>query len=360
MSDSQKIMVTKTFLPDVEEYIEYVRDIFGRCQLTNQGPIVTMLEDKLQKYLGVLHLQYVCNGTLALQLAIRALGLEGSEIITTPFSYVATLSSILWEGCSPVFVDIEPEHFTIDPDAIEAAITPKTKAIMPVHVFGYCCQVEKIDAIAKKYNLKVIYDGAHAFGTCYKGTSILNYGDISTLSFHATKLFHTIEGGGCICGDASLNAKLDLLKKFGHRGDNHFTLGINAKQSEFHAAMGMCNLKHIETIFAKRKTICSLYNNALKGFLRLPAEQVNCQWNYAYFPVLFDSKEHREYVFSQLANKNIFPRRYFFPSLNTLPYVSYTPCIFSEDISDRIACLPLYPDLEEESVKEICNVICDK
>src|SRR6185437_9557092 len=239
----KKIHVTKSFLPPLNEYQEYLSKIWKSGQLTNQGPLLKEFETKVADYLGVHNFHFVANGTLALQVAKRALDITEGEIITTPFTYVATTSAILWERCKPVFVDIEPNTFCIDADKIEAAITSKTKAILPVHVFGFPCDVEKIEAIAKKHKLKVIYDGAHAFGVKLKGRPLLSYGDIATCSFHATKLFHTIEGGCVIVNDdKNLSDRLELIKHFGHFGDDHYMLGINAKASEFQAAMGLSNL----------------------------------------------------------------------------------------------------------------------
>lgn len=358
MKKQNKIFVTKSFLPDFDDYISVLRGVFERGVLTNQGVLVQQLESELERCLAVARLQYVCNGTVALQLALRALDLQGAEIITTPFSYVATTSSLLWEGCKPVFVDIEPDFFTIDPDLVEASITPNTKAILAVHVFGKACNVEKIGMIAKKYNLKLIYDGAHAFGSNYDGKSLLSYGDVCTLSFHATKLFHTVEGGACVSSDYAINHKIDLLKRFGHIQDEHFILGINAKQSEFHAAMGLVNLKYVDSVKAARRKICELYTELLSGYVTIPRIQERCQWNYAYYPVLFDSCEQLERVFAVLEANNIYPRRYFYPSLNLLPYLKETSsCPISENISARIACLPLYHDLVFDDVVSIARII---
>ena len=226
----EKIYVTRSYMPPISEYQRYVNKIFKSKQLTNQGCLLKELEQTLSNHLNVNHFHYVTNGTIALQLALKVLGIENCEVITTPFSYVATVSSILWQNCKPVFVDIEPDNFTIDVNKIEEKITQNTKAIMPVHVFGYACDVDKIQELANKYNLKVIYDAAHAFDSMYNGISLLNYGDISTCSFHATKLFHTIEGGACIVKDKEISEKLELMKRFGHNGDEHLCLGINAKQ----------------------------------------------------------------------------------------------------------------------------------
>lgn len=358
MTDKKPIYVTRPFLPSFEEYKEYVKQIFDNNILTNNGPFVTAFEKRMAYFLNVANFKYVTNGTIALQLAIRALDIEEGEIITTPFSYVATTTSILWERCTPVFVDIEPNNFTIDVNKIEAAITPKTKAIMPVHVFGYACDVEKIEEIARKHGLKVIYDGAHAFASKYKGKSLLDYGDVSTCSFHATKLFHTIEGGACICKENNVSEKLDLMMKFGHDADNYVCMGINGKQDEFNAAMGLANFAHLSEIIEKRKHICEKYDELLGNLLQRPKHQENLDYNYAYYPVVFDSENTLLTVFDALAKEDIHPRRYFYPSLNSLPYLKTSqPCPISEDICKRIACLPLYVGLSDEEVEKIAKTI---
>lgn len=352
------IYITSPYLPPKEEYLKRVSAIFDRNILTNQGPEVHELEMHMRELLGVKHFQYVTNGTVALQLALRALDITEGEIITTPFSYVATTSSILWEHCTPVFVDIEPYNFTLDPAKIEAAITPRTKAIMPVHVFGYACDVEAIDIVARKYGLKVIYDAAHSFAARYKGRALCSYGDISTLSFHATKLLHTIEGGACIVNDADVDKKLGLIKQFGHVGDAHYALGINAKQDEFNAAMGNVILGHLDTILDKRRRISELYDSLLEGKLRRPAKQEGLEYNYAYYSVIFKDETELLKVCAALNEQDIFPRRYFYPSLNTLPYLAdKMVCPISEDICRRIACLPLYPDLPDTAVERIATLI---
>jgi dTDP-4-amino-4,6-dideoxygalactose transaminase len=354
----ERINVTKTFLPPFEEYEPYLKQIWANSQLTNQGPLLHELEAQLKSYLQVKDFHFVGNGTIALQLALRALDITEGEVITTPFSYVATTASILWEHCEPVFVDIEPDTLCIDTDKIEAAITPRTKAIMPVHVFGYPCDVEKIDAIAKRHNLKVIYDAAHAFGVTYKGKSLLDFGDISTGRFHATKLFHTIEGGCVIVRDQTVSDRIGLMKHFGHMGDEHLMLGINAKATEFQAAMGLCNLRHIDEIIQKRKVAFGHYNQLLDGVFDRPAIHKDTTYNYAYYPVLFENETQLLQKIAELNKKNIFPRRYFYPSLNTLPYLSATQsCPVSEDIAARIICLPMSASLEEKDIKIICKVL---
>lgn len=254
-------------------------------------------------------------------------------------------------------MDIEPDNFTIDVTKIEAAITPKTRAIMPVHVFGYACDVEKIQQIADKHNLKVIYDGAHAFASKLKGKSLLSYGDITTCSFHATKLFHTIEGGACIIRSKEASDKFELQKRFGHDKDDYICLGINAKQSEFHAAMGLANFPYIEKIILERKRVSDLYDLELKSLIGRPKEQPDLEYNYAYYPVVFKDESELLKVFETLNKNDIFPRRYFWPSLNTLPYVEKQSCSVSEDIASKIACLPLYPDLSNVDVFKICKII---
>lgn len=351
------IYVTKSFMPPLSEYQALIHQIYESSILTNGGPMVRELESRLCEYLGVENFHYLTNGTIALQLALSAMDIDDGEIITTPFSYVATTSSILWQRCKPVFVDIEPNNFTIDVSKIESAITSKTRAIMAVHVFGYACDVDTIQKIADKYNLRVIYDGAHAFGARLNGQSLLSYGDVSTCSFHATKLFHTVEGGACIVREKSVSDKLELQKRFGHHMDDHFMLGINAKQSEFHAAMGLANLPHIDEIISARRHISEIYDSELAGVVGRPKTQAGLEYNYAYYPVVFANETQLLRVFDALKAYEIYPRRYFYPSLNKLPYVDSTPCPISEDIALRIACLPLYVGLTDGEVLQICKII---
>ena len=352
------INVTKTYLPPLEEYEQYLQGIWERNQLTNNGPLVKELETKLKNYLGVQNLFLVSNGTIALQIAIKALDLHG-EIITTPFSYVATTSSVVWEGCQPVFVDIDPNTLCIDPDLIKKAITDKTTAILTTHVYGSPCDVERIQKIAGEHGLKIIYDAAHTFGVEYNGTSLLNFGDISTLSFHATKLFHTIEGGAVVTNDEQTAHRISFLRNFGHKNEVEFWgLGINGKNSEMHAAMGLCVLPHVAELILQRKIIWEIYNNELcKCDLCIPRLNNEVQHNYSYYPVIFNSEEQLLKTKSNLNAEDIFPRRYFFPSLNTLSYVDYKKMPFSEDISKRVLCLPLYNDLAEVDAKKIASII---
>ncbi len=353
------INVTKTFLPDQERYIEYVKGIWERGYLTNNGPLLQELEQQLREYLHVDHLYFCTNGTIVLQIAIKALGITG-EVITTPFSYCATSNAIIWENCIPVFVDIDRATFNIDADLIEAAITPATTAILATHVYGNPCDVEKIEAVARKHGLKVIYDAAHAFGVLYKGRSLLSYGDVSTCSFHSTKVFHTIEGGALISNHPELDKEFHLLRAFGHQGDeNYFYAGINGKNSEFHAAMGLCNLPHVKDIISARKTVFDLYDSLLNwNVLSAPARPDDLEYNYAYYPVVFPSEEIMKTVMEALRAEDIIPRRYFYPSLNTLKFMpKQFPCPVSEDIATRVLSLPLYVGLPEEDVRRISGII---
>lgn len=358
MRKDKRLTVTKTFLPPILEYEKYLRRIWLNHQLTNQGPLLEEFEDRLSSYLRVRNLHFVANGTLSLQLALRALSVTEGEVITTPFSYVATTSAIMWEHCKPVFVDIDPDTLNINPSKIEAKITPKTKAILAVHVFGNPCDTEKIENIAKKHNLKVIYDGAHAFGVKYKGKSLLKYGDISTCSFHATKLFHTIEGGCIVSNDKSISNKIELIKRFGHNGDDHIRLGINAKASEFSAAMGLCNLEYIDKNIATRKSLAKIYDQLLESKIQRLCKSENTEYNYGYYPVILEDEDELVRKIKLLNKENIFPRRYFYPSLNKLPYIKDpNSCPISEDISRRVMCLPLYSGLTETDVNKVCRVL---
>lgn len=352
------INVTKSYLPPLDEYHKYLEKIWESGWLTNHGVMVQELEAKLREYLGVPYLHYVSNGTIAIQIALRALGIQG-EVITTPFSYVATTNSILWEHCQPVFVDISARTLCINPQKIEAAITERTQAILAVHVYGYPSDVEAIDIIAKKYNLKVVYDAAHAFGCKLGGSSLLHYGNLSTLSFHATKLFHTVEGGAIVAHTPQMNDLINKMKSFGHLGDEYFTLGVNGKNSEFHAAMGLCVLPNVGGIIQRRRLVCETYTSALDGlgivFSNIPEAY---EYNYAYYPVVLRDEAQLLAVKRALNSHNINPRRYFFPSLNTLPFLQVKQsCPVSEDISSRVLCLPLYDSLDEQDVLRISALV---
>ncbi|MFY7652781.1 MAG: DegT/DnrJ/EryC1/StrS family aminotransferase [Chitinophagaceae bacterium] len=352
------IPVTKPFLPPKEEVYALLDDVWNRQWLTNNGPLVNELELKIKEYLQVPYFLFVTNGTIALQIAIKALDLKG-DIITTPFSYVATTSSILWEGCRPVFVDIDAKTYNIDPAKIEAAITPQTSAILATHVFGNPCDIDAIDLIAKKHQLKVIYDAAHCFGTTYKGKSVFAYGDISTTSFHATKLFHTVEGGGIFCNNPSLLKKMAFLRNFGHNGPDDFAeVGINGKNSEFHAAMGLVNLRYIDKILEKRKEITEAYNIWLNR-PQFEHIQLNAfaKFNYAYYPIVFEDETTLKAVLNELELNWIHPRRYFYPSLNTVKLFEGNVTPVSEKITKKILCLPLYYTLTESDVDFISRII---
>lgn len=353
------IPVTQPFLPPKEEYQKLIDGIWKRQWLTNMGPLASQLEMELKDYLSVSHLLFVTNGTVAIQMAIKALELSG-EIITTPFSFVATTSSIVWENCTPIFVDINPKSLCIDANKIENAITDKTQAILATHVYGNPCDVVKIEEIAKKYNLKVIYDAAHAFGVEVNGKSIFEYGDISTCSLHATKLYHSIEGGLVITKDAELLKKLAYMRNFGISGFDSFSeLGLNGKNSEFHAAMGLVNLNHIKDIHTKRKQLTEVYDEKLKN---LKARKIdwhpNASENYAYYPIILESEEILLKIKEHLDMNEIFTRRYFYPSLaSALPYLPKLELPVTEDISKRVLCLPLYYDLTIEEVDMICRMM---
>jgi dTDP-4-amino-4,6-dideoxygalactose transaminase len=358
------ITVTKTFFPPFEDYQAKLRQIWESGWLTNDGQFEDELAIKLKQHLGVSHIELVANGTLALQLAIRAMDLKG-EIIITPYSYVATANAIVWEGCAPVFVDIDEKTFCIDPDLIEAAVTEKTSAIMATHVYGYPCDVEKIAEIVRKHNLKVIYDGAHCFGVKLDGQSLLVHGDISTLSFHATKLFHTAEGGAVVCRDENVSKRVCVMKRFGHLGeDDYQEIGINAKMSELHAAMGLCILPVIDQIIDRRRQISILYDELIKDSqLYHPGVSQGVEYNYNYYPVLFPSHEDMMRARHDLMDQDIYPRRYFYPSLNTLPYLQqtdYKACPVSESAAMRVLCLPLYYELKNEEIIRIAEIILEK
>ena len=352
------INVTKPFLPPIEQYQDYVQQIWDRNWLTNNGPLVNELELRLKEYLNVDHLLFLNNGTIALQIAIKALQLKG-EIITTPFSYVATTSSIVWEGCTPVFVDIDPGTLNIDPAKIEAALTENTSAIIATHTYGNPCDIDAIQAIAKKHGLKVIYDAAHCFGTKYKGKTVFGYGDISTTSFHATKIFHSIEGGAVFTTDPELLKKMAYMRNFGHNGPVDFAeLGINGKNSEFHAAMGIINLKYVNAILENRKIQFERYLEWMK-YLKATTIQftADSQFNYAYYPVIFESEAALIKAMEILNGHLIFPRRYFFPTLNNLAYVKNSHTPVGDEISSRVLCLPLYYKLSVEEIDFICRLL---
>lgn len=352
------IPLNKPFLPPKEEFDKYVREIWGRAWLTNHGPLVKQFESEAADYLKVDRMLYVSNGTSALQLAIKALDLKG-EIITTPYSYVATTNSILWQKCKPVYSDIDEGTFNMDPSKIESAISEKTSAILATHVYGNPCDVEAIQEIAEKHNLKVIYDAAHCFGVTYKGRSVFEWGDICITSFHATKVFHTVEGGGLFTGDDSLFEKLKYLMNFGHDGPYHFKEpGINGKNTEFHAAMGLCNLKYADECLEKRRNLAEYYDDKI---LKLPVSRPKIRdhtfCNYAFYPVLFETPQIRKKIIQRLKESSIETRSYFRPSLQTLSYVDSADVPVSTSVAERVLCLPFFYDLTLEEIDQIIDLL---
>lgn len=354
------INVTKTFLPPFEEYAAILKRAWDKGWITNHGELVQELEAKLKEYLGVKHLLFCSNGTIVLQMALKALGIT-KEVITTPFSYVATANAIAWEGCTPVFVDIEQDTLTIDPLKIEAAITEHTEAILATHIYGFPCKTDAIRAIAEKHRLKLIYDGAHAFGSTLGGRSLLDYGDITTCSFHATKLFHTVEGGCLITEDENLFKQLELYRQFGHLGEDYYSMGINAKNSELHAAMGLCLLPKVPGFIGERKLLFQRYRDAIGGVVTIMDGQVETegfQWNYGYLPVLLEHRDQLDMLREALAANGIFARRYFAPSLNTLPfYEKRVACPVAESTAERILCLPFYVGMTSEEFDAVTSTI---
>jgi dTDP-4-amino-4,6-dideoxygalactose transaminase len=351
------LYVTKTALPPLEEYVAYLEQIWSKGRVANHGPLVSELEQRLEEALAVRHFWLVANGTLALQVAIRSLDLRG-EIITTPFSYVASVSAIVWERARPVFVDIEPRTFTIDADQIEDAITEETTAILATHVYGFPCDVDRIASIAASHGLKVVYDAAHAFGVRYHGRPLAAFGDVSTLSFHATKLFHTVEGGGLATDDDELAHRIAYMRNFGHHGEEEFWgLVVYAKSSVLHAAMGHCLFPRVSEIIAARRERVDLYRQLLAttGIVTwsLPPEVA---WNYGFFPVIFDSEWRLLEVREALADAGIYPRRYFYPALTALPYIQSAPMPVAESLSPRILCLPLHEGLALDDVRRVAAI----
>jgi dTDP-4-amino-4,6-dideoxygalactose transaminase len=364
---TKPIYVTQPYLPPLEEFVPYLEKIWESKILTNDGPLHRQLEKALCEYLGVEHISLFTNGTIALVTALQALRVTG-EVITTPYSFVATSHSLLWNGIKPVFVDIEPDTLNLDPARIEAAITPQTTAIMPVHCYGHPCDVEAIQKIADNYNLKVIYDAAHAFGVKDEGGSILRHGDLSVLSFHSTKVFNTFEGGAIVCPDAKTKVRIDQLKNFGYVGETTVVApGINGKMSEFNAALGLLQLKYIDRAIAKRKAIDTAYRERLKNIkgIRCLNDAGEKVANYAYFPILVnaDYPLTRDALNQKLKDIGINPRRYFFPLISEFPMYRGLPSANLENLpiataaSRQVLCLPIYPDLPMSAVDEITRLI---
>ena len=362
-----QIYVTKPVLPPLEEFVPYLKEIWDSRILTNGGKFHEQLEKELCDYLGVKHLALFTNATIALVTALQALRITG-EVITTPYSFVATAHSLLWNGIKPVFVDIDPHTLNLDPAKIEAAITPQTTAIMPVHCYGHPCDVEAIQKIADNYNLKVIYDAAHAFGVQIERGSVLNHGDLSVLSFHATKVFTTFEGGAMVCPDAKTKVRIDQLKNFGHVGEVTVVApGINGKMSEFNAALGLLQLKYVDQALLQRKKIDRAYRERLEGVTGIQCldgagEKVS---NYAYFPILVkpDYPVGRHALYQKLKENGIHPRRYFYPLISSFPMYRGLPSAHKENLpvatvaAEQILCLPIYPDLDMSAVDAVTGLI---
>lgn len=368
MDNTNQITVTSPLLPDLEEYNALLKDIWNRKWITNNGHYHQQLEKALAEYLGVEYISLFTNGTLPLITALQALRIQG-EVITTPYSFVATTHAIWWNGLMPVFVDIDPHTGNIDPDKIEAAITPRTTAIMPVHVYGKPCDVERIDAIAKKYNLRVIYDAAHAFGVKKDGVSVLQYGDMSTLSFHATKVYNTIEGGALICRSKEMKEHIDNLKNFGFRGETTVVApGINSKMDEMRAAYGLLNLKQVDAAIEARHQVAIRYREALRGVEGITFfDDMPGVWhNYSYFPIFVDEEKYgmsRDALYEKMKSKNVLGRRYFYPLISTFSpydkYASATPANLSNahKLADSVICLPMHHALNQEDVKRVVKCI---
>jgi len=359
MSEQKPIYVTMPSLAPLEEFTELLKGVWERGILTHNGPLVQQLEKDICAKLGLKHFVAVSNGTIAIQMAIKALELQG-EIITTSFTWVATVSAIKWENCTPIFCDIDPETLNIDPEKIEALITDKTVAIMPVHVFGNPCEVEAIERIAKKHNIKVIYDAAHAIGSHFNGKSLLEYGDISATSLHATKLLNTAEGGGCITTNDELYKKLERIRFFGHdETKDVIEDGFNGKLTEVHAALGIANLRYYDTVLNDRKNKYKHYLNGLQGVDHIKFQQIKSgECNYSYFPIILDSETRLLQIDKKLQEHKIYARRYFYPSVNTYnKIVKYQATPISEDVSKRILCLPLYYTLSADDISKIIGLL---
>ena len=367
---NKKILVTQPFLPPLGEFEEYLKDIWDSKWITNNGKYHQQLENALCRYLGVEYISLFSNGTLALLTALQALRITG-EVITTPFSFVATTHSLWWNNIKPVFSDIDSEYCNLNPNKIEAAITPNTTAIMPVHVYGNPCQVEELQKIADTYNLKLIYDACHAFGVMKQGNSILNYGDLSVLSFHATKVFNTFEGGAIVSHDENTKIHIDRLKNFGFVNETTVVApGINAKVNEFQSALGLLQLKYVDENITKRKELTELYRDMLKEVrgIEYLKEMKNVRHNYAYFPIMVDPHNYgkdRDSLYNELKRHDIFGRRYFYPLISQFP--TYRNLLsadknnlpVAERVAQRVLCLPLYPALDERDVVKICNIIIE-
>jgi dTDP-4-amino-4,6-dideoxygalactose transaminase len=358
--DAPPVQVTMARVPDYAAYASHLESIFSTRHLTNHGSLSLRLESALREYLRVPHIGLCANGTLALQLGLHVAGLAGKEVVTTPFSYVATVSALLWEGCAVRFADIDEETLCLDPASVSDNITPRTAGLMPVHIYGNICDVDALADVARAGGLRVLYDAAQSFGCVYRGRSVADFGDYAAYSFHATKIFHTVEGGGLVTRTQEDREAFTLLRACGHRGDTHVRPGINAKLSELHAAAGLCLLGGTAAYIAERKRVSLMYDTLLPADgLRRPALRPGLTYNYAYYPVIFESEAATLRVIKRLSRENIFPRRYFYPALNTLPYLrgERQSCPKAESVAPRVLCLPLYAELEESVVERIARII---
>lgn len=369
MAKQNEINVTQPSLPDLKEFIPYLEEIWESKWLTNNGPFHQQLETKLAAFLGVKYVSLFANGTLALLTALQTLKITG-EVITTPYSFVATTNSLWWNNLKPVFVDVDPVYGNLDPKKIEAAITPQTTAIMPVHVYGNPCQVERIQEIADVHGLKVIYDAAHTFKNKYKGKSILNFGDLSTMSFHATKPFNTMEGGAIICHDDKTKQRIDYLKNFGFANETTVMApGINSKMNEMQAAFGLLQLKHYDTYIDKRREIANTYRNGLtniKGITLIPENEYTTDYNFPYYPIFIDSEQYgktRDKLYNYLKEYGIFGRRYFYPLISEFPMykglisAEQSNLVHAKKLSEQVICLPIYPELSDKVIIKIIKLI---
>jgi dTDP-4-amino-4,6-dideoxygalactose transaminase len=366
--NKEQITVTKPFIPPLEEFQPYLEQIWKNGQLTNNGPFHQQLEKELAEYLGVKYISLFSNGTLALVTALQALKITG-EVITTPYSFVASTHSLWWNNIKPIFVDIEPDFCNLDPEMIEAAITPQTTAILPVHVYGNPCNVQRIKEIADTYGLKVIYDACHTFGVTINNEPVLNFGDLSVMSFHATKVYNTFEGGAIVCHDENMKKRIDFLKNFGYAGETTVVApGINAKMNEVQAAMGLLQLKHIDQNIEKRRQITLRYRELLANVpgIRFMDDIPNVKHCYPYFPVFIDEAQYgtsRDDLYEKLKTHNIFGRRYFYPLISQFPtYRGLESALpgklpIAESITEKVICLPLYPDLDFEMIPIIADLI---
>ncbi|MDL2284112.1 DegT/DnrJ/EryC1/StrS family aminotransferase [Oxalobacter sp. OttesenSCG-928-P03] len=366
----EPVFVTRPHIPPLDEFLPYLQQIWDSRVLTNGGPFHEQLEEALCQYLGVRHLSLLNNGTIALMVALKALDLKG-EVITTPYSFVATAHSLSWANLKPVFVDICPDTLNIDPAKIEAAITSQTTAIMPVHCYGHPCDVDAVRAIAHQHDLRVVYDAAHAFGVQYKNESVLNFGDLSVLSFHATKVFNTFEGGAIVCHDAEMKSRIDQLKNFGIINETEvIATGLNGKMNEISAAFGLLQLQHIDNALASRRQIDSMYRQRLQNITGIRCLGISAEekFNYAYFPILVepDYPISRDELVQRLQDKNIFPRRYFYPLISDFEMYRHLPSADRKHLpvaaaaADRVLCLPIFPDLDRSTVEYIVSCIVEQ